>query len=55
MQYTTVNKLWATAMMALFLPRRAASRRYCAEKYVSLVWEAAQAAWDKARFSHGAP
>ena len=24
-------------------------------QYVPLLWEAAQAAWDKARFSHGAP
>src|SRR5579885_1939911 len=44
-----------TATGARFFPRRAANRRYCADKYVSLVGLAAHAAWVNARRSQRSP
>jgi len=47
--------LWATAMMAHFLPRRAASLLNCADKYVFFMRAAAQADWHAMRRNQGLP
>src|ERR1035438_5140870 len=41
--------------MPRFLPRRPFHRRYCSDKYVFLLFPAAQDAWHKARLSHTLP
>jgi len=47
--------LCATAMMAHFLPLRAASLLNWADRYVFLVRAAAQADWQAMRRNHGLP
>src|SRR3990167_8336723 len=48
----STKMVWQTAMMAFFLPRRDAKRWYWADKYVSLVRLADQAASTRAERSH---
>src|SRR6516165_3924414 len=44
-----ISIVWATATIVFFLPLRTMRRWYCAARYVFLVREAAQAAWQRAR------
>src|SRR5207249_10132503 len=53
--YTITSSVWPRATTARFLPRRAATRRYCADRYVPFVWLAAHAAWIKTCLSHTLP
>src|SRR5689334_23010012 len=46
---------WATATAAFARPRRAASRRYCAARYVPFARPAACAAWTRHARSQGLP